>query len=134
MALILYPYTEDVSTGSYLERIEQLMEAAERYKAAVLEMTSKLPAGAQEVRVFAPKDIPIAYNWDVIAVLLREIRALPEAARDEKDKKSKYLVRLAEVYEVLRGAKMPKLEAVRVALTSEANQLVGGTSGAPRVA
>lgn len=134
MPLMLYPHSEDASTGTYIERIEQLMEAAERYKAAVLEITAKLPAGTQEVRVFSPKDLTVAFNWDIIAVLLREIRALPEATKEEKDKKNKCLTRLAEVYEVLRGAKMPKLEAVRVALTNEANQLTGGTAGAPKVA
>lgn len=134
MPLMLYPHTEDASRGSYLERIDQLLEAAERFKAAVLEIDAKLPAGTQEIKAFSPKDIKVAFNWDIAAMLLREVRALPEAAKDEKEKKHKYLVRLAELYEVLRGAKMPKLEAVRIALTNEANQLTGGTGSAPRVA
>ncbi len=40
------------------------------------------------------------------------------------------LTKHADVYEVLRGAKMSKLEAVRLALISEAAQLKGGTPGA----
>lgn len=130
MPLMLYPHSEDASTGSFIERIEQLMEAAERYKAAVLDLTAKLPAG-QEMKMHSPKELQVAFNWDIIAVVLREVRALPEGTREDKEKKHKYLTKLSEVYEVLRDAKMPKLEAVRLALVNETNQLAAGASGAP---
>jgi hypothetical protein len=48
---------------------------------------------------------------------------LPEHNQASRLTKAGYLAKLAEVYEVLRGAKMPKLEAVRLALINEANQL-----------
>lgn len=125
MPLTFYPHSDDVALGSLAERIENLMEAAERYKASVLE-TSK----AAETKLQTPKDLTIAYNWDEIAMVLREIREMVEGSKDEKTKKAKLLLKLAEIYEVLRAAKMSKLEAVRLALISEANQLSGGSSSA----
>ena len=128
MSLMFYPYAEDVALGSLSERIESLMEAAERYKAAVLETVEKGSSSMLETRYPAPKDIPIAYNWDAIAVVLREIRELKESSNEAKKIKARHLIKLAEIYEVLRAAKMSKLEAVRLALTTEATQLQGGGS------
>lgn len=129
MALTFYPHSDDAQKGSLDQRIEILMEAAERYKAIVLDISIK-PA-ATEVsnhKRMVPREQLAAYNWEEIARVLREIRDLPEINKIDKSKKGDLLGKLAEVYEVLRAAKMPKLEAVRLALISEANQLRGGAS------
>src|SRR3990167_8013398 len=121
MSLQFYPHSEDVSTGDLTDRIDLLLEAAERFKATVLE-TVKVQPVAQEVKVASPKDLLISFNWEEIAVVLRETRELMEGTKDDRAKKAALLTKLAEVYEVLRAARMSKLEAVRLALFSEANQ------------
>ena len=134
MAMVFYPNTEDTLKGSFEERIELLMEAAERYKAAVLDVSGKVdvpltpPPANGTVKRAVPRDLAHAYNWEAIAVLLREVRDLPEGNKVDKDHKGALLSKLAEVYEVLRGAKMSKLEAVRLALINESNQLGGGAT------
>lgn len=122
MPITFYPHEDDAQKGSLTDRIAVLLDAAEHYKAVVLEVkTEAVPAeGAKE---FSPHDIKYAYNWSELASMLEEVRALSEASQADKVKKATLLTRLAEVYEVLRGAKMPKLEAVRLALVNEANQL-----------
>jgi hypothetical protein len=139
MPVTFYPHEDDLKTSSIQEKIEVLMEAAERYKAIVLEQKAvaapaapAAPAaspegGAPARKRVAPRDIVASFNWEEIARLLREIRELPEANHANKLSKSDQLVKLAEIYEVLRAAKMPKLEAVRLALMNEANQLRGST-------
>lgn len=130
MPLTFYPYSEDAQKGSLEERMDVLMEAAERYKAIVLDVTAK-PASTSEDNVkkrMTPREQLAAYNWEEIARVLREIREMPEGSKADKLKKADVLTKLAEVYEVLRGAKMSKLEAVRLALISEANQLRGSAS------
>jgi hypothetical protein len=104
------------------------MEAAERYKAVVLEASPQQTSTGGEVKRMVPRDQKAAYNWEEIARVLREIRDLSEADKEEKIKKGNLLAKLAEVYEVLRAAKMSKLEAVRLALVSEANQLRGSAT------
>ncbi|RDI41486.1 hypothetical protein [Aquicella lusitana] len=126
MPLTFYPHTDDAQKGSYEERVEVLMEAAERYKAIVLDVSAK-PTEQEERKRMVPREQTAAFNWEEIARLLREIRELPEGNKSDKLKKAVLLKKLAEVYEVLRAAKMPKLEAVRLALISESNQLQGGT-------
>lgn len=135
MPLTFYPHSDDAQKGSLEDRIEVLMEAAERYKAVVLDVTRKAEKTdtANTAKRSVPRDLNAAYNWEEIARILREIRELPELNRTDKVKKATLLVKLAEVYEVLRGAKMSKLEAVRLALISEANHL-GGGAGASQVA
>jgi hypothetical protein len=127
MPLTFYPYTEDAQKGSLNDRIEVLMEAAERYKAVVLDESSKVVHSDTSKRL-VPRDMKAAYNWEEITRVLREIRDLPEANKIEKTRKGDLLAKLAEVYEVLRAAKMSKLEAVRLALISESNQLRGAAS------
>lgn len=124
MAIAFYPHLEDTETGSLDERIDILMAAAEKYKAAVLD-TEKPALPAEEANKLAPRDLQTAYHWDAIAFVLSEIRALPEAAKAHKIRKGQLLAKLAEIYEVLRAAKMPKLEAVRLALVNEKQQLIG---------
>lgn len=126
MALTFYPHTDDAQKGSLEERIEILTEAAERFKAIVLDVGIKVEV--QEGKRATPRDLGAAYNWEEIARILREVRELPELSKGDKLKKGSLLSKLSEVYEVLRGAKMSKLEAVRLALISEANQLRGGAS------
>lgn len=127
MPLTFYPHTEDAQKGSLNDRIEILMEAAERYKAIVLDETAKnIPSDPNKRMV--PRDMTAAYNWEEITRVLHEIRVLPEINKLDKSRKGELLAKLAEVYEVLRSAKMSKLEAVRLALISEANQLRGGAS------
>lgn len=127
MPLQFYPHTDDAQKGSLVERIEILMEAAERYKAVILEGSTTSAAG--DVRKgMVPREQKAAYNWEEIARVLREIRELPESNKQEKTKKADLLTKLSEVYEVLRAAKMSKLEAVRLALIGEASELRGGAS------
>jgi LPS sulfotransferase NodH len=121
MALIFYPHLEDAQRGSLEERIEHLMEAAERFKAVVLDDASK----SVEIKRLVPRDQTAAYNWEEIARVLREIRELSEVSKQDKTRKGILLTKLSEVYEVLRAAKMSKLEAVRLALINEASHLKG---------
>jgi hypothetical protein len=131
MAVSFYPHDEDVQTGSLQERLEILMEAAERYKSAILDTSgvgatvAATPAAeqAEGKKLMTPRDIKTAFNWQEIAKILREIRELSEINQSSKASKADRLTRLAEIYETLRGAKMPKLEAVRAALMSEVTQL-----------
>ncbi len=126
MALTFYPSVDDTfSRGTLIERMELLLDGAERYKAAVLEEKRELSPEEKSKTAAVPRDLIIAYNWEEIALVLRELRELPEANKTDKLKKSELLTKLAEVYEVLRGAKLSKLEAVRLALISEANHLRG---------
>ncbi|MDX1902219.1 MAG: hypothetical protein SFW66_09510 [Gammaproteobacteria bacterium] len=125
MSVIFYPHEDELETGSLDQRLEILLESAERYKAIVLDVSGKYAGGAvaRDKKRVAPKDLAHAYNWEGIAQVLREIRELPESAPSLRVAKAMKLQKLAEVYEVLRGAKMSKLEAVRLALINEANQL-----------
>lgn len=129
MALTFYPHHEDAQKGTLTEQIEILMEAAERYKAFVLDPASNPPLQSDDPkRSLTPRDQRAAFNWEEVARVLRQIRELPEISKGDKLEKGTLLNKLAEVYEVLRAAKMPKLEAVRLALINEANQLRGGAS------
>lgn len=121
MPITFYPHEDDLSVSAMADKLEALLEAAERYKAVVLDASAK-PVDNSKKRL-TPRDLTVAYNWGEIAKLLKEIRELPEATPANKVSKAGYLAKLAEVYEVLRGAKMAKLEAVRIALINEANQL-----------
>lgn len=126
MALTFYPHQDDTEKGDLKDRIEVMLEAAERYKAIILEVNAK-PEAEDPKKRMTPREQSAAYNWEEIARVLREIRELPEMNTSDKANKSDLLKKLAEVYEILRAAKMSKLEAVRLALVSEANQLRGGT-------
>lgn len=126
MPLTFYPFSDDTQRGSLADRIELLMEAAERYKAVVLETTTNSKTEEDAKKRSVPRDQESAFNWEEIARVFREIRDLPEISKEDKEKKADLLTKLAEVYEVLRAAKMSKLEAVRLALINEANQLRGG--------
>jgi len=118
MAIQFYPSEDDLK-GSLEERIEILMGAAEEYKATVLDTTLK----ENHENAKKPSDLAHAYNWAEIAAVLRETRDMPEGSRSDKDKKGALLIKISDIYEVLRGAKMAKLEAVRLALLNEARQL-----------
>ena len=130
MVLIFYPHEDELSSSTLDQRLEVLLESAERYKAVILDAskTSAAPPAPtdkeKEKGRNSPRDIAHAYNWEEIAKLLRDIRELPEAAQSSKIAKAGKLKKLAEIYEVLRGAKMAKLEAVRIALMNEATQLL----------
>ena len=127
MALSFYPYDEDVEGSGLKEQLEIVMEAVERYKAAVLDVVNTATEVHKDGMV--PRDMKLAINWQVLSKLMREIREQTEATVSAKAAKAAMLKRLAEIYEVLRAAKMPKLEAVRIALVNEANHLGGGASG-----
>jgi hypothetical protein len=128
MALTFYPHSDDAQKGTLDERVDVLMDAAQRYKAVILDLYNKEnPEDILKKRQTVPRDMVAAFNWEEIARVLREVREMAEIAKSDKVKKSELLAELAEVYEVLRAAKMPKLEAVRLALISEANQLRGGS-------
>lgn len=128
MTIIFYPHEDEMAVSTIDQKLELLLDAAERYKAAVLDVALK----GQEVNLpemtrsrMAPRDITHSYNWEEIARILQDIRNMPESTSTHKINKAEKLTRLAEVYEVLRGAKMAKLEAVRLALMNEAKQLRG---------
>jgi hypothetical protein len=126
MTILFYPQEGELNAASLQQKLEILMEAAERYKAVVLDTTQQVVLVEMENGVRrrqTPRDIQHAYNWGELAKLLREVRELPEGSASSKTSKAENLGKLAAVYEVLRGAKMPKLEAVRLALENEASQL-----------
>lgn len=128
MSLVFYPYEDDLKKGinmSVDEKIEVLLESAERYKAYVLDPANSSKNNLQRP---TPADLKVSYNWDGLARVLREVREMHESSANDKRSKAERLLKLVEVYEVLRAAKMQKLEAVRLALVNEANQL---RSGAP---
>jgi hypothetical protein len=125
MSVTFYPHDEDMN-GSLQEKLEILMEAAERYKAAVLDVGTAAIVNAEGKKRLTPREIKLAFNWQEIAKILQEIRSMPEVNVSSKANKADRLARLAEIYEVLRAAKMPKLEAVRMALMNEAGQLRAG--------
>jgi len=128
MPMTFYPHPDDAQKGSVDERIEMLMDSADRFRAAILDLASKTDTTTVTVKkISTPRDQKAAFNWDEIASVLRQVRELPESAREDRGRKAVLLNKLAEIYEVLRAAKMPKLEAVRLALISEANQLAGGS-------
>lgn len=122
MPIKFYPSEEDLESGSIPEKLEVLQEAAQQYKAFILDNAAPTPEASNK-KIMVPKDLNASYNWQEIAKLLHEIRDLPEATQANKVLKADHLTKLAEIYEVLRGAKMAKLEAVRLALMNEAAQL-----------
>lgn len=133
MSLTFYPHADDIQKGSLEVRLDVLSEAAERFKAVVLDPSfSAVPSvdhhSDTATKRMVPRDQQVSYNWEEITRILREVRELPEANKSDRLRKADYLTKLAEVYEVLRGAKMAKLEAVRLALISEANHLRGSAS------
>lgn len=124
MAITFYPHEDDLSTGSVQEKLEVLLSAAERFKAVILDATTKTSeVDLDPKKRMIPREMSHAFNWEELAKLLRVLRDLPEVNQASRLEKATKLTKLAEVYEVLRGAKMPKLEAVRLALVNEANQL-----------
>lgn len=125
MALTFYPHTEDTEKGTLQERIEIIADAADRYKAVVLDNAAKQEADSPIIKITIPRDQTIAFNWEAIARVLHEVRDMPEISKLDKTSKADMLTKLAEIYEVLRAAKMPKLEAVRLALMNEVNHLRG---------
>jgi hypothetical protein len=128
MSLTFYPHEDDLVSGAMLQKIEVLMEAAERYKAVVLDAAQSPPVDAAAKKRIAPVDLKSSYNWEEVSKLLREIRDLSEATPTNKLTKAEHLTKLAEIYEALRSAKMPKLEGVRLALVNEAAQLRSSAS------
>lgn len=126
MTLIFYPHPEDADKGTLKQRIEVVADAAERYKAVILDNATKSQEGDNTIkRIMLPRDQTVAFNWEAMACVLREVRELPEISQGDKVRKAEMLAKLAEVYEVLRAAKMPKLEAVRLALVNEVSHLKG---------
>ncbi len=126
MPINFYPYEEDLRKEVNMpieEKIEILLESAQRYKAIILDVSQTTMATSKQGAV--PSDLKVSYNWDGLAQVLREVRQMNEATPNDKRVKGEHLMKLAEVYEVLRAAKMQKLEAVRVALVNEATHLKG---------
>lgn len=128
MTVMFYPQEDELTSSTVDQKLEVLLESAQRYKALVLDVGSKVTESTGEKKRISPRDITHAYNWEEIAKLLHQIRNQPEGNPASKLAKSAKLKKLAEIYEVLRAAKMPKLEAVRLALMNESNQLASGGS------
>ncbi|OGT55204.1 MAG: hypothetical protein A3F43_04680 [Gammaproteobacteria bacterium RIFCSPHIGHO2_12_FULL_42_10] len=134
MSLVFYPHIEDSNKGSLEDRIEMLIVAADKFKAVTLDVSTKAepapisPDGdPNKKNTIAPRDLQAAYNWAEIAAVLREVREILEVSPEGKARKGRLLTKLSEIYEVLRGAKMPKLEAVRLALVGEKTQVLGSS-------
>lgn len=125
MAMTFYPHEDDFDSSETSAKLELLMQGAERYKSIVLETAAK-PVEVDPAKRMVPREMSYAYNWQALAKLLRELREMPEQNPANRLTKASHLAKLAEIYEILRGAKMPKLEAVRLALINEANQLKSG--------
>lgn len=125
---MFYPHEDELTTSTIDQKLEVLLESAQRYKAIVLETVGKVADSSGEKKRMSPRDITYAFNWEEIAKLLRQLRELPEANSSAKLAKASKIKKLAEIYEVLRAAKMPKLEAVRIALMNESSQLASGGS------
>lgn len=125
MTMLFYPHEDDLDSSTLLEKTEVLLEAAGRYHAIVIDAAEKKVAegAVTQKKQIIPRDLTAVFNWEEIAKLLREMKDLPESTQIHKLSKADHLMKLAEIYEVLRAAKMPKLEAVRLALVNEANQL-----------
>ena len=124
MSIMFYPHEEDLGSSAIPAKLELLMSGAEQYKAIILESAAKsAETHLDSAKRMVPRELSHAYNWQELAKLLRELRELPEQNPASRLTKAGHLAKLAEIYEVLRGAKMPKLEAVRLALINEANQL-----------
>lgn len=126
MPMTFYPHQDELESSTIDQKLEVLMESAERYKAVVLDVTKNPEVVTQETTAkkrTTPRDVVHAFNWEEIAKTLRQVRELPESSPSAKAAKADRLTKLAAIYEVLRGAKMSKLEAVRLALMNEANQL-----------
>lgn len=126
MTLVFYPHEDDLNAASLSEKLDALLDGAERFKAIILEEAAAKAVATK--KKISPREITASYNWEQIASVLSEIRELPEGNQATKLTKADYLTKLAEVYEVLRGAKMTKLEAVRIALVNEAAQLKASAS------
>src|SRR6185295_9710281 len=99
MPLIFYPYSDDVQKGSLETRLDVLNEAAERYKAAVLDPSfAATPSGEgngdSSVKRMMPRDQSISYNWEEITRILREVRDLPEGNKADRLHKADYLTKL----------------------------------------
>lgn len=125
MTLIFYP-NEDVversSRSSIRDKIGILLDAAAKYKAYVLNQVN-----AKKALHFAkPVLQQSTFNWDFIVQVMRDIYDLPEEELAERQIKSDSLLKLSEVYSVLRSARMPKLENTRVALFQYAHKLING--------
>ncbi|HSW70272.1 MAG TPA: hypothetical protein VLI69_09010 [Gammaproteobacteria bacterium] len=128
MPIIFYPHEDELTTSTMEQKLEVLLDSAQRFKAVVLDSGKAVEANPAVQKRLSPRDLTNAFNWEEVARLLREIRDLPENNPSAKTNKSAKLKKLAEIYEVLRAAKMPKLEAVRIALMNESNQLASGGS------
>lgn len=127
MPMIFYPHQDELESSTLDQKLEVLMESAERYKAVILDASknAEVVTIPSEKKRMTPRELAHAFNWEEIAALLRLIREMPESSPANKVLKGNRLAKLADIYEVLRGAKMSKLEAVRLALMNEANQLRG---------
>src|SRR5689334_11095284 len=107
--LIFYPKHGELSSSNTKDKLDALLTAAEQYKAIILDPQKKDINDPSKRQV--PREMGYSYNWDELAKMLREIRDFPENSSQNRLSKAENLLKLAEVYEVLRGAKMAKLEA-----------------------
>jgi len=125
MSVTFYPHEDDLDVSSVQEKLEVLLDAAERYKSAVLDEGAKILGEEEpaEKSKKTPRDIKHAFQWQEIASLLKDVRKMSESTPESRKSKIDRLNKLIEIYEVLRGAKMPKLEGVRLALVNEVKQL-----------
>lgn len=98
MPVTFYPHEDDLTSSTLQERVEVLLEAAERYKAVIMEASAKpAPAAPDENggrKRLSPRDIAAVFNWEEIARLLREIREMPESNQAHKLAKADQLTKL----------------------------------------
>ncbi len=125
MVLVFYPQDDELESAKLDEQLEIMQASAERFKAAVLDTAVKYggTASTSGRTGSVPREMSMAFNWEYLAMAMREVRELPEGAPSDRLVKAARLEKLAGIYEILRGARMPKLEAVRLALMNELTQL-----------
>ena len=75
MTMIFYPHDDDLESSSMEQRLEIMLTGAERYKAAVLDVTTDSALDAK--KPMTPREVKNAYNWQELAKLLRQISKAP---------------------------------------------------------
>lgn len=130
MALVFYPHEDDLATSTLPEKLEALMESAQRYKAAMLDMkTKKMATGAIDLgKRSIPKDLEISFNWGELAIVFNKTCHLTEVTAVNKAAKVEALTKLKEIYEALHSAGLLKLEIVISKIKTDIIQLSGNTN------
>jgi len=136
---MFYPAEGDISSGDLTERIEEMLGSAQQFRAVILDKTHSSTAATTtgfflKFNVKKPCDIEEAFNWDELSRLLREIKELDELSQEHKTEKVQHLNQMVEIYEVLKGAKKPKLADVITEMQKEIRLLNPDLVSVPKAA